>query len=402
MPKICLYLQLHQPYRLKDWSLFDVGNNTNYWGEQNQEIFHKVAAKSYLPMLSLLQELIDSQPEFSFALSVSGVFLEQAETYEPKVIDLLKNLAKSDRVEFLSETYYHSLASLYSRDEFVRQVKMHQEKLYTTLGAKSRVFRNTELVYSNHVAKLLENHNFAGILTEGVDRYLKGRPRTQIYLSKSQRPMPVLLKHAQLSDDIAFRFSDRNWDWYPLGMERYMEWIDQYREDEIINLFMDFETFGEHQWEDTGIFEFFKAFVNEFVSRTENKFMLPTDLFYEFATLHYDQELSGRIYDVPEPISWADIDRDLTAWIGNELQKDTIGKIYELEEKVLATRDQSIINDWRLLQTSDHFYYMCVKWSQDGDVHAYFSPYEDPFEAYRIYSLALADLEGRLLSWQEH
>lgn len=402
MPKICLYLQLHQPYRLKDWSVFDVGNNTNYWGTQNEEIFHKVAAKSYLPMLSLLQELIDNQPDFYFALSVSGVFLEQAETYQPKVIELLKNLAKSERVEFLSETYYHSLASLYSPSEFVRQVKMHQQKLFNTLGTKSRVFRNTELVYSNQVAKLLEKHNFAGILTEGVDRYLKGRPRTQIYLSKSQRPMPVLLKHAQLSDDIAFRFSDRNWDWFPLGMERYMDWIDQYREDEIVNLFMDFETFGEHQWEDTGIFEFFKAFVNEFVSRSENKFMLPTDLFYEFASLQYYEDLSDRVYDVPEPISWADIDRDLTAWTGNELQKDTIGRIYELEDKVLATGDQSIINDWRLLQTSDHFYYMCVKWSQDGDVHAYFSPYEDPFEAYRIYSLALADLEGRLLSWQEH
>lgn len=402
MPQLCLYFQLHQPYRLKHLSVFDVGSpKSDYFGSDaeglNGRVFRKVAAKSYLPMLNLLLRLAREQQEFVFALSISGVFLDQAEHYEPKVVDILKELAATGKVEFLAETYYHSLSSLYSRREFRAQVAKQMQRIKTLFGVEPRVFRNTELVYSNDIAKLLEPMRFAGVLTEGVDRYLDGRPRTQVFVSKTKRPIPLLLKHAQLSDDIAFRFSNKQWPGYPLTVEKYLSWLEIYPEDALINLFMDFETFGEHQWEDTGIFEFFAHLVRQFVTKPWNRFVTPTQAFYEFAQDWMHIDLPARTYDVPEPISWADIDRDLTAWRDNALQRDTLTSIYSLEDQVLATGDAAIIEDWRRLQTSDHFYYMCIKWSQDGDVHAYFSPYQSPYEAYRMYSLALADLHERLL-----
>lgn len=415
MPQLCLYFQLHQPYRLRHLSLFDVGSSapdyfgvTSNNGGANGAVFRKVAGKSYIPMLSLLRELLATEPNFACALSASGIFLEQAAAYEPRVITLLQDLAQTGRVEFLAETYYHSLSSLYSPREFRAQVKKHGSLIKKLFGLTPRVFRNTELVYSNDIAQLLEPLRFAGVLTEGVDRYLHGRPRTNVFLSAAKtghRPLPLLLKHAQLSDDIAFRFSDRNWPAHPLSSETYLDWVEAYAEQEIVNLFMDFETFGEHQWADTGIFEFFRHFIHRFLQRPWNSCKTPTQLFYEFADTYSQVERQARTYDVPQPISWADIDRDLTAWRDNALQRDTLEQIYALEDKVLASGDDRLIDDWRRLQTSDHFYYMCIKWSQDGDVHAYFSPYDSPYEAYRMYTLALADLDERLIersTWPAH
>ncbi len=408
MPQLCLYLQLHQPYRLKPLSVFDIGSQpADYFGQNeqnhvasqdNRAIFNKVAQKSYIPMLTLLNEILSTEPDFSCALSVSGVFLDQAQEFEPKVIRLLQDLAQTGRVEFLAETYYHSLSSLYSPREFRAQVKMQMDKIEELFGLRPRVLRNTELVYSNQIAELVVPLNFAGMLTEGVERYLHGRPRTQVYLSKTKRPLPLLLKHAQLSDDIAFRFSDRNWSEHPLSVDKYLEWVEVYPENEVVNLFMDFETFGEHQWVDTGIFEFFRLFIHRFLERPWNTCKTPTQLFFEFAQSRMELDRLERTYDVPEPISWADVDRDLTAWRDNALQTDTLEQIYQLEDRVLESGDEKLIEDWRKLQTSDHFYYMCIKWSNDGDVHAYFSPYNSPFEAYRMYSLALADLHERLVS----
>lgn len=398
MPQVCLYFQLHQPFRLADYSVFDIGNKQGeYFGStnknDNRKIFRKVASKSYLPMLKLLLKLLKKHPEFNFAVSASGVFLEQAKQYSPEVLSLLKQLAKTHRVEFLAETYYHSLSSLYSEQEFVEQVAKHHQLIKSIFNQQPIVFRNTELIYSNHIAWQVAKLGYVGMLTEGVDRYLGGRRRTQIFKSLTDNPIPLMLKHAELSDDIAFRFSDRNWRWFPLSVDRYLNWMSPYADDEHINLFMDFETFGEHQWEDSGIFGFFEHFVAEFISKPWNKFVLPGPVLTK-AQKNLDKI---ETYDVPVPISWADIDRDLTAWIANPLQQDSLRQLYKIEAQVKLSGDSDLISDWRNLQTSDHFYYMCTKWSADGDVHAYFSPYTDPYEAYQRYSIVLADLKERLL-----
>lgn len=400
MPKICFYLHLHQPHRLRDLSVFDVGDlKSNYFSDHrqddNKKIFLKVTEKSYLPMLRLLLELIETHPEFKVSFSISGVFLEQAAAYAPEVIRLLKKLVKTGRVELLAETYYHSLASLYSPEEFLEQIKAHEEVLYSYFKVKPKVFRNTELIYSNKIAEMVEQAGYLGMLTEAVDRYLGGRPRTQLFSSYTERQLPLLLKHAQLSDDVAFRFSDPSWQWHPLSAERYLDWVEIYPEHEYVNLFMDFETFGEHQWADTGIFNFFRAFVGKFLEHEWNSFVTPTEVFSDYTT----QEQIGRlpVYDVPVPISWADVDRDTTAWTENDLQQDTLRIMYEIEAKVKKTGDPQLIDRWRRLQISDHYYYMCTKWSNDGDVHAYFSPYETPYEAYRTFCIALADLQERLI-----
>jgi alpha-amylase len=396
MPKVCIYLQLHQPYRLRELDMFSVGSmiqtGKNYFHtsqkDDNRKIFQKVARKSYLPMLTLLAELLRTNPEFSFSLSVSGVFLEQALEYEPTVIEKLQKLAQSNRVEFLAETYYHSLAALYSENEFAFQVRQHQELLTNLFSRTPQVFRNTELIYSDQIGEQVAKLGYSGLITEAVPRYLGTRKKTQVYSSFGENNLPLLLKHAEFSDDIAFRFSDKNWPEFPLDVYKYCEWLEKYSAEEYINLFMDFETFGEHQWEDTGIFSFFKHFIEHFNSVKYNKFVLPTDIFLE--------ETPVEQYAVPEPISWADVDRDLTAWRGNALQEDSLHTLYGLEKSVLHLGNEQLLKDWRMLQTSDHFYYMCAKWAADGDVHAYFSPYDSPYEAYRRYSFALADLQERI------
>lgn len=394
--QVCFYFQLHQPYRLADYSVLDLGQKHSYFkkgkNDVNRHIFRKVARKSYRPMLRLLLRLLKKYPKFKVAFSCSGIFLEQAEAYDPTVIILLKKLAAFSTVEFLSETYYHSLSSLYSPMEFAAQVKLHATKIEQLFGVTPTTFRNTELIYVNDLATLVEKLHLKGILTEGVPRYLQCRPLTQVFQSTPAPGLPLLLKHSQLSDDIAFRFSNRNWQWYPLTVARYLEWLETYSQAALINLFMDFETFGEHQWADTGIFDFFSDLIQKIHSKKENSFVLPREVFAA-TTAKHDLPL----YDVPEPISWADIDRDLTAWTDNPLQKDCLVKLYALEKPVLASGDNTLIADWRKLQTSDHFYYMCTKWAADGDVHAYFSPYDSPYEAYRRYSIVLADLEERLL-----
>jgi alpha-amylase len=318
--------------------------------------------------------------------------LEQAKAYAPKVITLLQRLVETGQVEVLAETYHHSLASLYSPEEFKHQVELHQKTIEQTFAVTPEVFRNTELIYSNEIGQMVEDMGYIGCLTEAVDRYLAGQKRTQLFRGKTQNHLPLLLKHAQLSDDIAFRFSDKSWVSYPLSADTFLHWINEYTHDDIINLFMDFETFGEHQWEATGIFEFFQIFVEHSLKFEKNKFVTPSQIFKSQENIN-----DAPLYDVPYPISWADIDRDLTAWVDNELQKDTLKKLYELEKIIVSQKNQELQEDWRKLQTSDHFYYMCTKWAADGDVHAYFSPYESPYEAYRRFSIVLADLRERIL-----
>jgi alpha-amylase len=367
--------------------------------DENKKIFAKVAKKSYVPMLSLIKVLLNKHEDFKCAFSISGVFLEQAQMYEPKVINLLKEVVATGRVELLGETYYHSLASLYSPSEFKIQVLRHTQLLEDLFDYTPQVFRNTELIYSNDIAEQITNLPFSGVLTEAVKRYLWDRPKTKTYFSNTKKKIPVLLKHAELSDDIAFRFSDKNWQMHPLSAQKYLEWVEIYPENEFVNLFMDFETFGEHQWEDTGIFAFWESFVDQFLSHSWNNFITPSDeVELTLAELEQTKTIPDwRVYDVPEPISWADVDRDITAWRDNALQKDTLKHIYDMETNITQSGNMKLLDDWRNLQTSDHFYYMCTKWSADGDVHAYFSPYDSPYEAYRRYSIALADVKNRLM-----
>ncbi|MEO8581085.1 MAG: glycoside hydrolase family 57 protein [Patescibacteria group bacterium] len=398
MPKVSLYFELHQPYRLAPYSIFEVGRNHEYFStkshDSNREVFTKVALKSYIPMLSLLLNLTKQYKEFVWAFSCSGIFLEQAETYVPEVLDLLQELLRTRQVEVLAETYYHSLASLYSSQEFFQQVDLHSKKIVEFFGVKPTVFRNTELIYSDAIASLVGEMGYTGILTEAVDRYLEGQKRTQLFSSYSAKRLPLMLKHSQLSDDIAFRFSDKSWVSYPLKAETYVHWLNEYQQNEIVNLFMDFETFGEHQWGETGIFDFFQHVVHQFIQYEWNQFVTPSQ------AMQLTDARKLPLYKVAEPISWADIDRDLSAWRDNELQHDTLRLIYELESQVKATNDKQLLHDWRKLQTSDHFYYMCVKWSADGDVHAYFSPYENPMDAYVRFTTVLADIQSRISQYQ--
>ena len=385
------------------FSIFDIGNDAQYFSDSeensNRAIFQKVAQKSYIPMLSLLYDITQEVESFCFAISCSGVFLDQALEYEPIVISLLQKVLQTGKVEILAETYYHSLASLYSRSEFTKQVQLHTEKVKDLFGITPSVFRNTELVYSNAIAQMVADLGFKGMLTEGVPHYLQGREKTRVYYNLDLR-LPVLLKHSELSDDIAFRFSDRNWHSFPLTAEKYLEWVEIYDEDHYVNLFMDFETFGEHQWADTGIFTFFRHFVKKFVERPWNHFKTPSQVIDEVVTSKtIEKDFKKKYtYDVHSPISWADVNRDLTAWIDNDFQRDTLHKVYAMENQILETKNDALLSDWRMLQTSDHFYYMCTKWSADGDVHAYFSPYKSPHEAYRRYSIVLADIYERLLT----
>lgn len=402
MPKVCFYFLLHQPYRLCDYSVLDLGNHHSYFWQknynQNKEVFLKVADKSYRPMLELLLSLSKTYPNFKFAFSTSGVFLEQAQMWAPDIIKILRRLVKrKNQVEVLGENYYHSLASLYSPVEFARQVIQYEALLDKLFGVQPQVFRNTEMIYSNQIAQQVADLGYSGMLTEAVDKYLCSRPKTSVYRSNSTPSLPLLLKHASLSDDIAFRFSQKSWSSWPLTAEKYLAWLNTYSPQENIGLFMDFETFGEHQWESTGIFAFFTQLIAKGAGERQLYFITPSDelvpLLSKAKRRNWLRSLP--VYSVDTPISWADENRDLSAWRSNALQEDTLKHIYSLEQKILAKKDTQLLTDWRRLQTSDHFYYMCTKYFADGDVHSYFSAYNSPLEAYRRFCICLADLQER-------
>lgn len=395
MLSICPYFHVHQPFRVKKYRVFDIGNDNDYFNDSsetdlnNRKIIEKVANKSYRPTNQILQELLDQHPDFRFALSFSGTALEQMEAYVPDVLESFQKLVSSGRVEILADTYHHSLAFFYSVPEFERQVKQHQKRIQELFGQTPKVFRNTELSYRNDLAKWCEDNGYLGIMAEGWEKYLGWRSPNFLYQPPGCQKIKVLLKNYKLSDDVAFRFSNQGWASWPLSAETYTSWIHSHHGDaQTINLFMDYETFGEHQWEDTGIFNFLRALPNFLTSRADTTFKTPTETIKSYDTV-------GEI-DVPDILTWADTDRDLTAWTGNDIQCDAIKATYDLEEKVLQTKNKDLIENWRKLQTSDHFYYMCTKWSNDGDVHAYFSPYKSPYDAYIAFMNALSDLQLRV------
>lgn len=409
-PNICFYFQVHQPFRLKDLRFNQLGEkNENYFDEKlNKDIFRKIADKCYLPSNKLLMEIIKQYPDFKVAFSLSGVFLEQCELYGQDVLKSFQKLVDTGNVELLAETYYHSLSSVLSLSEFVEQINLHVLKIEELFNVTPDIFRNTELIYNNHIAEIIRLLGFKGVLTEGVDHILAGRNPNMpyavpavslsgneidfirdncIHVRKTNR-MNVLLKNYQLSDDIAFRFSNRSWKDYPLTAEKFTDWISG-SEGHIINLFMDYETFGEHQWPDTGIFNFLKK-LPEIWEKKQIKTLTPCE------TLDTWEHPGNQEYNVHEIISWADMERDLSAWKGNEIQNAALESVYSLEKDIKKSKNPDLLHTWRKLQVSDHFYYMCTKYWNDGDVHKYFSPYKSPYEAYRRFSHALWDLRDKI------
>lgn len=395
MLSVCPYFHVHQPYRVKQYRVFDIGKDTEYFNDgsetdlNNRRIIEKVANKSYRPTNKILQELLDTHPEFRFALSFSGTALDQFEEYAPDVLESFKKLVATGRVEILADTYHHSLAFFYSVPEFERQVQKHQDRIEDLFGVTPKVFRNTELSYRNDLAKWCEDNGYLGIMAEGWDKYLGWRSPNYVYSPKDCTKIKVLLKNYKLSDDVAFRFGNQAWESFPLRAETFANWVHAHHGDgQTVNLFMDYETFGEHQWEDTGIFNFLRALPEQILKHPDTSFKTPTE-----TILSYD--VTGE-YDVPDVLTWADTDRDLTAWTGNDIQRDALAKIYALESDIMEINDHELTEIWRKLQTSDHFYYMCTKWSNDGDVHAYFSPYQSPYDAYIAFMNALSDLQLRV------
>jgi alpha-amylase len=388
MPSVCFYFQVHQPFRLKRYSFFDIGKDHFYEDDdKNKSVLDKVSEKCYLKTNRKMLDLINRHKgKFKITYSISGTAIEQFEKYRPDVLQSFVDLSKTGCVEFLSETYYHSLSFIYSKDEFRRQVEMHREKIKQHFGQTPKVFRNTELIYSNELASYIEKMGYRGILCEGVDRLLNGRTPNFLYQPAGSLKIKAFLKNYSLSDDVAFRFSDRNWAEWPLQADTFASWVHKIAGNgEVLNLFMDYETFGEHQWEETGIFEFLDHLPSEIMKHPD----------FDFKTLSeaIDSYKVRDIYDAPNYISWADAERDLSAWLSNSMEKEAMKRIYALEEKVIKSENQDLIEVWGKLQTSDHFYYMCTKFWSDGDVHKYFSPYDSPYDAYIYYMNALADFE---------
>lgn len=393
---IVLYLHVHQPWRVRNYTVFDTANDHNYFHTDqpslsNQAVLEKVADKSYRPMNALLEKLLHTHPEFRVSLSITGTFIEQAELWAPDVLESFKRLVQTGRVEIVSETYYHTLAFFYSRDEFERQVRDHTNKIQELFGVTPRVFRNTELAYNDELAKWADGAGYKGILAEGWDPVLGWRSPNYVYRPTGTETIRLLLKNYRLSDDLAFRFSNKAWQQWPLTADTFSEWATAALDDApLINLFMDYETFGEHQWADTGIFDFFEDFVGKWLARGNTTFYTVSGAI----DAHADRgELS-----MPHTVTWADTERDLTAWLGNSMQHEAMRHIYALEESVIRSGDPQLIHDWRRLQTSDHAYYMCTKWFTDGDVHAYFSPYDSPYDAFLYYMNVLRDMRYRVMT----
>ena len=391
MKSICLYFQVHQPFRLRNYRFFDIGSKSHYFDESiNRKILNKVAQKCYLPTNKLLLDLIKTyKTDFKVCFSISGTAIDQFELYAPEVLRSFQELADTNCVEFLSETYGHSLSALKSKAEFENQVDEHRKKIRSVFGKVPKVFRNTELIYSNKIGQYAHDMGFKGILTEGAKHILNWKSPNHVYYHPYHPELKLLLKNYQLSDDIAFRFSQQSWDEWPLTVDKYSNWLKSASKGgEIINLFMDYETFGEHQWEESGIFSFLSQLPQQLIQEKSFQFVTPSEAISKHPPV-------GSI-KVNSPISWADEARDLTAWLGNDLQNDAFETLYKLEPLISICKDKKLLKDWKYLQTSDHFYYMCTKYFADGDVHMYFNHYDSPYEAYINFMNVVVDFEKRL------
>lgn len=392
---IVLYLHVHQPYRVKHYTIFDAGKNHAYFDASyedrtnNERIIHKVAEKSYIPTNKKLLELLQRHPEFRLSLSITGTVLEQFEKYSPATLRSFQELVATGRVEIVAETYHHSLAFFYSLAEFETQVRMHRDKIQELFGQIPQVFRNTELSYNNDLAYWADKAGYKGVLAEGWDPVLEWKSPNFVYRPTYTNNIRLLMKNYKLSDDIAFRFGDKNWSEWPLTADKFTHWLEEAGDATNFNLFMDYETFGEHQWSDSGIFDFLGHLPEAWLSNPDHTFMTVSETIDAFDARDH--------IDTPVTTTWADTERDLSAWLGNPMQQQAINALYELQDPIIRSGDLQLIDDWRRLQTSDHFYYMCTKWFSDGDIHAYFSPYETPYEAFTNFMNSWHDLRFRLV-----
>ncbi|MBO4378845.1 MAG: glycoside hydrolase family 57 protein [Clostridia bacterium] len=391
MPSVCFYFEVHQPCRLRPYSFFDIGSSDRYDDEElDRLVMKKVAEKCYQPMNALLLDLIRKhEGRFRFTFSLTGTFIDQMLAYSPETLTGFQALAETGCVEFLDETDSHSLAAVFSEEEFRSQVLTHRERMQELFGCSPRAFRNTELIYCDRLAKIVEDMGYSTILAEGVDRILDWRSPRFIYTPAGCDSIRLFLKSYSLSDDIAFRFSNRSWSEWPLMADTYAGWLKQTKScGNAVGLFMDYETFGEHQWKDTGIFEFMKALPGMVLDDPDMDFLTVSEAADRYGA-------SGEL-SVPDWISWADAERDLSAWLGNEMQRDALNSLYACRPLVIAVNDPQITRKWRRLQTSDHFYYMSTKKASDGEVHEYFTPYGSPYSAYTNFMNILADFRLRL------
>jgi alpha-amylase len=393
MPDVCLYFQVHQPNRLLSYDFFRIGENAVYEDEAlNGEILSKVAEKCYLPANRMFKRLIEeNEGRFRIALSISGTVIEQMERYRPDVLESFQELVASGGVELLAETYYHSLAFVHSNKEFDRQVEMHLQKLEDVFSVRPRVFRNTELIYNDAIAAKAETMGFDGIIAEGVERNLNGRSPNFLYRAPTTARIKTLLRNIPLSDDLGFRFSDPAWPEYPLTAEKFSQWLAEC-EGDVVNLFMDYETIGEHHWDETGIYKFWEG-IPEALIEAGLQWVTPTEAVELYR--------ASREYNCESITSWADAERDLSAWMGNVMQQEAIAKVHRLEQEILAVNDPDLTDTWAKMQTSDHFYWMSTKGGTDGSVHKYFTPYPSPYDAYIYFMNVLADLQIRLRRAQE-
>ncbi|ULB33156.1 MULTISPECIES: glycoside hydrolase family 57 protein [Proteiniphilum] len=388
MKTICFYFQVHQPFRLKRYRFFNIGRDHYYFDDYaNEDILQQIAARSFIPANRMLLDLVNQyKGKFKIAFSISGVALEQLEVYAPEVIDGFRELSKTGNVEFLTETYAHSLASLFDPEEFRLQVKNHSERIELLFDQKPTVIRNTELIYSDEIAEMVYKMGYHKMITEGAKHIIGWKSPNYVYHSASQPKLKLLLKNSRFSDDIAYRFSNYSWNEYPLTAEKFISWIASTpAEEKVINLFMNYETLGNLQPSHTGIFEFMKA-LPRFAFERGIGFATPSEAI--------DNNKSIGAIDVPNPISWADEERDLSSWTGNKLQRSALESLYKIGERVRLCTDRRLKQDWVYLQTSDHFYYMSTKHHGSGESH--FSPYMSPYDAFNNYMNVLSDFIGRV------
>lgn len=391
MKSVCFYFQVHQPFRLRTYRFFDIGKNHYYYDEYfNRMIMRRIADKCYLPMNNILLDQIQSLgSKFKVSFSISGLAIDQMELYAPEVLESFRKLVNTGQVEILAETYAHSLSSLRSKEEFTEQVKRHTQRIQDVFGITPTAFRNTELIYSDQIGADVADMGYKIMLTEGAKHVLGWKSPNFMYANAINPKLKLLLRNFRLSDDIAFRFGLQNWADWPLTAEKFAGWLNNLNpKEEVVNIFMDYETFGEHQWASTGIFEFMKTLPQTILESGNYQFDTPSGLAEKL------QPVSA--IHVPYPISWADEERDITAWLGNNMQDEAFARLYELRSKVSKIEDAAIQRDWQYLQTSDHFYYMCTKWFSDGVVHKYFNHYPSPYEAYINYMNVLADFTIRV------
>jgi len=392
MTSVCMYFEVHQPMRLNKFSVFHIGNSghhSEYFNRKlNEEIFTKVAKKCYLPTNNLLLELIRKYDgEFRVSFSLTGTFVEYCRDFMPEVLDSFKELFKTGSVDMIEETYYHSLSGLFEdMDEFEEQIQMHRRMIKDNFNYKPRVFRNTEAIYDNRIAKKIADMGYKGIITEGTEKILGWRSPNYLY-KPANSDIKVLLRNYDLSDDVGFRFSAQMWKGWPLTADKYANWMSQVQGD-IVNLFMDYETFGEHQWTETGIFDFLRSLPGEVLNHDHMDFVTTSTAVERYNPV-------GEI-DVPWAISWADEDRDVSTWLGNDMQHACFNEIKHIGHLVKKKQDPELLHTWRKLQTSDHLYYCSTKGLADGDVHAYFSPYDGPYEGFINYMNILQDLKQKL------